>query len=803
MAEDNKYCYNNNSNNFDELKIKSLEARLIGPSKNGLPPITSCYEDTRTILSSKIALKKEISNKLDQNKNNYLFDDTSNNKKEINVDTDEENNVNCNTASELADKDLYENKDDFLDKKAINNNISKRKCVNPNKIEISSNIISNGLNKKTLSNKRLNKHPPKESIELEPKKTLSFSKEKRSKNVVNNNNTLNSDSSVNSFSENDYNQLNNNNMLLLKEEYNNKTNYFIAENTKKEMKDSFISINNTVNTINNIYNTNTNRENTSNTNVDLIEYKKAYKNNIANTVLSNGSAISGNQEQCIKMSKSFNITEQKLYDSKLNHYFKQASNQKDIKLGYNALNSRFCNDESNPNNLYGDNSYFQEEIIKLKQELEEVNRKKTDKEVELNNLKTNYNYITNKVSELESELESSIEAKDRATESLVNVLRELEEMKRTKQKEWVNDQSFKIGKFTSQNQGMSIYHHWEEGVDMKKAKLELEEVLKEKEEEKKLRKKIGSNNYDKLEVHKFKIEMLNKQENDTKEKLVKLYKDRINLEHEEKRLNEENKCNYSKKQWPILNNRYLILSLIGKGGYSEVYKAYDLVQHINVACKIHQLDTNWSDNIKELYIRHTIRENKIHQKITHEKVVKHYNTVEIDNDSFATILELCSGPDLSQYLKLNGHLSEREAKIIIKQIIIGLIELHKMGIIHYDLKPQNIIFHKGEIKISDFGLAKEMENKDKIELTCLGVGTFYYLPPEIFDQSSKSMIDQKVDIWSVGVIFYELIYGIKPFAHNISQETILKKNLIVNSKNLEFPSDSKINVTKETQVSLL
>jgi len=175
--------------------------------------------------------------------------------------------------------------------------------------------------------------------------------------------------------------------------------------------------------------------------------------------------------------------------------------------------------------------------------------------------------------------------------------------------------------------------------------------VREKEEEKKIKKKIGSANMDKLEVSKFKIEMFNKAECEVKDKLIKLYKERVILEAEEKRINEENKCNYSKKNWPILQNRYLILSLIGKGGYSEVYKAYDLQNHIHVACKIHQLDSSWSEEIKALYIRHTIRENDIHKKINHERVVKHYDTVEIDNNSFATVLELCSGPDLSFYLK--------------------------------------------------------------------------------------------------------------------------------------------------------
>lgn len=502
-----------------------------------------------------------------------------------------------------------------------------------------------------------------------------------------------------------------------------------------------------------------------------------------------------------------NNKESKGYDNKINSYFKQSSTVKDNKNSTNNKNKEEQNNninESFKNNQNKDvvnKETYMQEIAKLKQELEEVKRRKAEKDIELNKLKFNYSNLEITNSNLRNDLESANEAKDRATDSLVTSLRDLEEMKRTKQKEWVNLQSFKIGKYRTQSHGMNINQIWEDGVEIKEARQELEDILKEKEEEKRLKKKIGSGNYDKLEVYKFKMEMLSKSEQEVKEKLIKLIKDRITFEAEEKRLNEENKCNYSKKNWPILKNRYLILSLIGKGGYSEVYKAYDLYYHILVACKIHQLDQNWSENVKELYIRHTLRENKIHQNINHEKVVKHYDTVEIDNNSFATVLELCSGPDLSYYLKLNGHLSEREAKIIIKQIIVGLKELHSMKIIHYDLKPQNIIFNRGEIKISDFGLAKEMSDREKIELTCLGVGTYYYLPPETFDPSRTTLIDQKVDIWSVGVIFYELLYGMKPFGNNMSQEKILKDNLIWNVKPLEFPVDTKINVSQDTKVS--
>jgi tousled-like kinase len=195
----------------------------------------------------------------------------------------------------------------------------------------------------------------------------------------------------------------------------------------------------------------------------------------------------------------------------------------------------------------------------------------------------------------------------------------------------------------------------------------------------------------------------------------------------------------TRNQFTVLQDRYLILSILGKGGYSEVYKAFDLENCREVACKIHNFDNNWSEQIKENYIKHAIRENEIHKDLNHRRVVKQFDTVEIDHNSFCTILELCSGPDLYFYLKQNKQIPEKEAKLIISQILSGLKYLNDSDkkIIHYDLKPQNIIFHNGEVKITDFGLCKIVEEgSEKVELTSQGVGTYWYQAPECFQQNS-------------------------------------------------------------------
>lgn len=134
-------------------------------------------------------------------------------------------------------------------------------------------------------------------------------------------------------------------------------------------------------------------------------------------------------------------------------------------------------------------------------------------------------------------------------------------------------------------------------------------------------------------------------------------------------------------------------------------------------------------------------------------------------------------------------------------------------VIHYDLKPGNILFHNAEIRLTDFGLSKVMDDtgigESQMELTSQGAGTYWYLPPECFVQvrsgcksqpatvfcasharwqGSEARISPKVDVWSVGVVYFQLLFGRRPFADEMSQQTILTKNLINQGTVVEFPS---------------
>jgi len=305
--------------------------------------------------------------------------------------------------------------------------------------------------------------------------------------------------------------------------------------------------------------------------------------------------------------------------------------------------------------------------------------------------------------------------------------------------------------------------------------------------------------YEAEEILRIRQNALRKDDAEMAMEMEKLERERNLHIRELKRIHNEDQSRYNNHV--VLNDRYLLLMLLGKGGFSEVHKGFDLKEQRYVACKIHQLNKDWKDDKKANYIKHALREYNIHKALEHSRIVNLFDVFEIDANSFCTVLEYCDGHDLDFHLKQHKTIAEREARSIIMQVTSALRYLNeiKPPIIHYDLKPGNILLTgdsviSGDIKITDFGLSKIMDEEsynpqEGMDLTSQGAGTYWYLPPECFVVSKMPpKISSKVDVWSVGVIFYQCLYGKKPFGHNQSQATILEENTILKATEVQFPN---------------
>ncbi|XP_043207458.1 serine/threonine-protein kinase tousled-like 2 isoform X3 [Amphibalanus amphitrite] len=400
----------------------------------------------------------------------------------------------------------------------------------------------------------------------------------------------------------------------------------------------------------------------------------------------------------------------------------------------------------------------------------------------------------------------------------------------------------RLGQFVTQRVGASFQENWTDGYAFQELTKRMEDLAASREEldrQKKLlakrkptsaessRKRAGSapqavqqnggefvrpedpgrlsgqEYYEADEIIKLRQASLKKEDTDLTLEMEKLERERNLHIRELKRIHNEDQSRFNNHV--VLHDRYLFIQLLGKGGFSEVHKAFDLKKQRYVACKVHQLNKDWKDDKKANYIKHALREYNIHRTLNHPRVVEHYDAFEIDSNSFCTVMEYCSGHDLDFYLKQHKVIGEREARSIIMQVVSALKYLNSIHppVIHYDLKPGNILLVDGdvlgEVKITDFGLSKVMDDDNYnpehgMDLTSQGAGTYWYLPPECFVVGKNPpKISSKVDVWSVGIIFYQCLYGKKPFGHNQSQATILEENIILKAKDVHFPNKPTVN----------
>jgi eukaryotic-like serine/threonine-protein kinase len=194
--------------------------------------------------------------------------------------------------------------------------------------------------------------------------------------------------------------------------------------------------------------------------------------------------------------------------------------------------------------------------------------------------------------------------------------------------------------------------------------------------------------------------------------------------------------------------RFVICEIIAEGGTASVYRAWDALLHRHVALKVLQVDSGCS----ELNLRH---ETVISQQLSHPAIVRTHDIVLVKN-TMCVSMEFIDGPNLSQLIASNGHLNTHTAVTIARQICSGLSCAHNIGIIHCDLKPGNILLDKGMPRIADFGLAIDTNTSIK---TALANGTTLYMSPE---QKQGLPVDHRTDIYSLGVLLYEMLTGHLP-----------------------------------------
>ena len=215
-----------------------------------------------------------------------------------------------------------------------------------------------------------------------------------------------------------------------------------------------------------------------------------------------------------------------------------------------------------------------------------------------------------------------------------------------------------------------------------------------------------------------------------------------------------------------ISDRYQIIKSIGEGGMANVYLAYDTILDRNVAVKVLRGDLATD----EKFVRRFQREALSASSLSNPNIVEVYDVGE-DNGEYYIVMEYVEGKHLKNLLKKRGKLTVPEVIDIVLQITNGLSVAHDSYIIHRDIKPQNIlILDNGLIKITDFGIAVAM-NATQLTQTNSVMGSVHYLPPE---QASGKGATLQSDIYSIGILMYELLTGKLPFKGDNAVEIALK-----------------------------
>ena len=215
-----------------------------------------------------------------------------------------------------------------------------------------------------------------------------------------------------------------------------------------------------------------------------------------------------------------------------------------------------------------------------------------------------------------------------------------------------------------------------------------------------------------------------------------------------------------------IGNRYELLKLIGRGGMADVYLAFDIILNRHVAVKI--LKSDMADD--DLALERFKREAGAVTKLSHPNIVDVYDVGD-DGNRHYIVMEYVKGYTLKQLIKKRGPIPYKEAVWMMKQLAGALMEAHRNNVIHRDVKSQNVLIKDdGTIKLSDFGIAlaagaMQITHEDSV------IGSVHYLAPELSKGKQATM---QSDIYSLGIVFYELLVGDVPFKADSPVQVALK-----------------------------
>lgn len=219
----------------------------------------------------------------------------------------------------------------------------------------------------------------------------------------------------------------------------------------------------------------------------------------------------------------------------------------------------------------------------------------------------------------------------------------------------------------------------------------------------------------------------------------------------------------------LLANRYEILSQLGGGGMGTVYKAIDREVERTVALKVIRAELAGNSDILSRFKQELI----LARKVTHKNVIRIFDLGRTGGLRYIT-MEYIDGPDLRTFVKQNGKPSYKFSVDIVQQVCLALEAAHAEGVVHRDLKPQNIMIdNQGKAVVMDFGIARSLGGEG-LTITGALVGTPEYMSPE---QVKGDDIDGRSDIFTLGIIFYELLTGKMPFRAETVQRSMYKRTV--------------------------